>query len=790
MKHLRKTHPLINFQDVFEAMPGRYLLLDVDLPKVSILDASESYLRLGWKTREELVGLSLFEQFPEKNFSTRSMSHAAAREALARVIREGLPVALGTFRYDVPDPNAGENTFERYWSPVFIPVFDAGKEVRAIMMRLEEVTDYVLRERYRPTHYGNTRQKGGEAQTILIIEADEELRAYWAADFGIFWSVEVVGSAKEAFEMIATHQPDLIFTAMKLPDQSGRALITALKEAVLAPVVVRVEQSEARLYREAFEAGADDVIGGMASTREIMARLQTQLAEAAWQEATRERIHRQYHQLFMQAPVAITLVDGPDQTVIMSNLENERIAKRPITIGRTMAELFPEEEFQPLFANMRRVYESGVPYFGKEVSVNLSFNDRARYVTYALLPLRDLRGEVQGVASFGYDVTEQVETRQVLERDSERKDELLAMLGHELRNPLAPVLHANDLLKLNIDTPDPLQITEATETIERQVSQLRRHVDDLLDIARVNKGHIPIKPTDTDLEQIITGAIETCRDAIHRKEQHLELSVPAEPVRVHLDGPRMIQVLANLLDNASRHSAPGGRIWLEVSQERDEEQSWLSISLRDEGEGIDAEFMPELFDLFTQGRATPGRATPGRAHGGLGLGLALVRRIVAEHGGTVRAYSAGPGLGSQFFIKLPLAALPEIQVMPPVPEEELDGMRVLVVDDLPGLASALARLLRKKGAQTVIATSGSEALEMAAMTRFTHIFLDIGLPDMDGYEVARRLRESVEGPSYRLIALTGYGQPEDVIRARQVGFDRHLVKPASLEQLVEALQNF
>jgi signal transduction histidine kinase/DNA-binding response OmpR family regulator len=365
--------------------------------------------------------------------------------------------------------------------------------------------------------------------------------------------------------------------------------------------------------------------------------------------------------------------------------------------------------------------------------------------------------------------------RNIQEADR-RKDEFLAMLAHELRNPLAPIQNAVQVMRgLG---PRDANGQWARDVVERQVRHLTRLVDDLLDVSRITRGKIRLQLAPLDVASVVTSAVETGRPLIEARRHEFHLSVPAEPLRVKADPARLSQVLSNLLNNAAKYTGEGGHIWLTVGQEA----AKVVFRVRDTGPGIPPEMLPRIFDLFTQGDQSLDRS-----EGGLGIGLTLVRRLVEMHGGTVQALSAGPGQGSEFVVCLPVLSVTAPSpgatngeaARPPVGAHR----RVLVVDDNADSADTLAMLARLDGHEVRTAQTGAAALEVAQAFRPDVVLLDIGLPGMDGYEVARQLRAGAAGAPILLAAVTGYGQEADRNRSRQAGFDLHLVKPVEPEVL-------
>jgi PAS domain S-box-containing protein len=364
-------------------------------------------------------------------------------------------------------------------------------------------------------------------------------------------------------------------------------------------------------------------------------------------------------------------------------------------------------------------------------------------------------------------------------RDADRKkDEFIAMLAHELRNPLAPIRNALQVLRMR--GVDARTTERARDMMERQVHQVVRLVDDLLDVSRIIQGKIELRKEPIEVATIIARAVETAQPAVDAQGHELSITLSPEPIWVEGDLIRLAQVVANLLNNSAKYMELGGHIWLTAKQEGTE----LVLRVRDAGIGIASEMLPQVFGLFVQAEQSRDRT-----QGGLGIGLTLVHRLVTMHGGSVTASSAGLGKGSEFTIRLP--ALPEppafardrLKQIEAPPPPQLPSRRILVVDDNLDAAESLAMLLQLQGQEVKVASDGPAALEAAREFQPEVLFLDIGMPGMDGYEVARRLRRQPGMEKVVLIALTGWGQEEDRRRSREAGFDRHVVKPVEPEVL-------
>jgi signal transduction histidine kinase len=357
------------------------------------------------------------------------------------------------------------------------------------------------------------------------------------------------------------------------------------------------------------------------------------------------------------------------------------------------------------------------------------------------------------------------------------KDEFLAMLGHELRNPLAPIATAVQLLNMRRD-PDARRPELAV--IDRQVKHVIRLVDDLLDVSRITRGKVQLKRSRIEASQVVSDAVEMASPLLEQRRHHLTVSVARGGLPLDADDARLAQVVANLLTNAAKYTEPGGEISIAATVEDGE----VVIRVRDNGRGIAGEMLSRIFELFVQGQRSPDRA-----EGGLGLGLALVRSLVELHGGSVSAHSDGPGCGSEFVVRLPEApvesAAPDVAAVVSPAGGFSPQKRVLLVDDNGDAAELLGEVLRSAGHQVAIAHDGPEALGLLQQFHPEVAVLDIGLPVMDGYELARRLRKSFR--QLRCIAVTGYGQETDRARSRQAGFELHLVKPVDVSALLQAV---
>ena len=396
-------------------------------------------------------------------------------------------------------------------------------------------------------------------------------------------------------------------------------------------------------------------------------------------------------------------------------------------------------------------------------------------ISLTISPIRNDKGALVGASKVARDISLQKRAQRELEEADTRKNEFLALLAHELRNPLGPIRHAVKILRAR--SPSPEELSWATNIIDRQTEHMTRLVDDLLDVARITRGTIELRRERIDVAEVLKSAVEASGALIERSRHQLRVTPPVEPLYVEGDPTRLTQIVSNLLDNAAKYTDPGGRLWLSADREGDE----AVIRMKDSGIGIAPDVLPCIFDMFTQAGLPVERA-----QGGLGVGLALVDRLVKLHGGSVSAYSAGLGKGSQFTIRLPAVqahrqTAPEVR--PATPSVLEKHCRILVVDDNQDSADSLATLLHMLGHEVKTANDGESALAAADQFRPDVAILDIGLPKVNGYDLAKQIREQAWGRDVVLVALTGWGQEQHRRRSAESGFNHHLTKPVEFEVL-------
>jgi signal transduction histidine kinase len=515
-------------------------------------------------------------------------------------------------------------------------------------------------------------------------------------------------------------------------------------------------------------------------------RARKQLEEA---KVEAELARAELHGIFMHAPFPIALLRGAEHRFVLVNGPYRALVGREVD-GRSLREAFSQEEVGQYLPHLDRVFATGEPLILQEASLRLpdaSGVVRDRFIDVGYYAWRDSAGAPAGVLAVIHDVTDKVDARlresrlrTAAEEANRAKDEFLAIISHELRNPLAPIVTALRVMELR-----GLQGGERERAvIGRQVEHLTRVVDDLLDVSRIANGKVPLATKVVEVADVVAGAIEVASPMLEERKHRLRVDVPRPGLPVRVDVERMTQVLSNLLTNACKYTDAGGEIRIEAGTEGAD----AVLRVRDTGIGIEEGMLARVFDLFTQERQSVDRS-----RGGLGLGLAIVRNLVRMHGGRVMAESEGRGKGATFTVRLPLSetmpdAAQQAATQPFTATSRPDARRVLIVDDNRDSAEMLAEMLGVIGHVTEIADDGPCALVVAE--RFTPqvVLLDIGLPAMDGYEVARRLRAASSTARARLFAVTGYGQEADQARSQDAGFDGHLVKPVDLEAVVRAVE--
>jgi PAS domain S-box-containing protein len=433
-------------------------------------------------------------------------------------------------------------------------------------------------------------------------------------------------------------------------------------------------------------------------------------------------------------------------------------------------------------------------------TVRVRSDGQGIHISLTISPIKDEAGHVVGASKIARDISDRKKAEEKiyallaeLKDADRRKDEFLATLAHELRGPLAPLCNMLEIMKGAEGKADLLQrrgtdLKSVLQTMERQLAQLVRLVDDLLDVSRITRNKLELRTQNVELASVLHQAVETCRPLAESLKHEVCMSLPAEPIYMNGDPVRLAQVFSNLLNNACKFTEPSGRIWLSAKRQGSD----VLVSVKDTGVGITADMVPHIFELFTQGagRTDFKSVPPGGSSGGLGIGLSLTRQLVEMHGGTIEASSDGPGLGSEFVVRLPISmekSAPAKRPTLPGGFESMPPRRILVVDDNVDSTESLAMLLKLAGHETRQAYDGVTAVEMAEQFNPELVLLDIGLPKLNGFDACRRIREQPWGKNMVLVALTGWGQEEDRKKSMDAGFNHHLVKPMDYPALMKLL---
>lgn len=474
---------------------------------------------------------------------------------------------------------------------------------------------------------------------------------------------------------------------------------------------------------------------------------------------------------------AIFMLD-PEGRIISWNTGSKRILgyEEPEIIGQPFEKIFVPEDIQrrrPEY-ELQTAKETGR---AEDERWHLRKDGSRFWASGVVTPLLDENGNLQGFAKILRDITDRKRTEEQLAEANQRKDEFLAMLAHELRNPLAPIQNAVQIFKH--ESAGKLNLEEVAGMVERSLSRIVRIVDDLLDVSRITKGKIELRKERLTLQWAVQQAIESVQPLIESRKHDLSVSMPPEEVWVEADPVRIDQIITNLLTNASKYTEPGGKIWLNVERLGND----CVLTVKDNGIGISPEMLPRIFELFVQVDHSLERA-----QGGLGIGLTLVKRLVEMHGGAVEVHSGGIGEGSEFVVRM--RVVPEYTGQRPDNvqsnrSKSENSLRILVVDDNVDTAESLAMLLRIAGHQVTTENTGPKGLQTAISEKPDVVLMDIGLPGMDGCQVAQHIREHPEFAAMKLIAISGYGQEADQRRCQQAGFNHHLVKPVDPMKLQE-----
>ncbi|RZL40452.1 MAG: response regulator [Rubrivivax sp.] len=736
-----------------ESLPGLFLVVRVD-DLFTIVAASNDYLRATHTTRD-IFGRPVFDVFPDNPAAPEVIGRQNVRASFQRVLATRATDQMATQRYDVRVSTAAGGGFEeRYWNAVNAPLLSSAGEVEYILHRVEEATARSKRD------------------AVAILESIGEgfftLDSQWRFDF-----------VNRLAHQILNREPGSLQGRIvwdEYPGLEGTEFERFYRRTMYAREVTRFTAfytGDARWYEVSTYPAPEGI---SVYFRDV--------TEQKLLEADRERLiaesdtqQRIYETALNNTPDFV-YVFGPDHRALYANDALRKVWGVEDVRGKHWMDLGYEQWHADLHdAEIDRVIQTRAPIRGE---IPFTGTNGTRVYDYIFAPVLAPDGAVVAIAGTTRDVTDRKAAELALRDQAVRleeadrsKDDFLATLSHELRNPLAPLRNCLALLQA-------LDGSTRTEPIrammDRQVNHLVRLVEDLLEVSRISRGVLTLKKERIDVATVVRNAIETCQPLLTHGKQAVHVQLPAEPLLVEGDPVRLTQILANLLNNASKYSGNGS----DISVRAGVEGSTVLISIRDTGIGIDPAALPRMFEMFSRGDRDSGHA-----QGGLGIGLALSRRLTEMHGGTLDGFSEGVGQGSEFVVRLPAA----VGDSPPSASAAADpspvpgGLKVLVVDDNDDARESLTLMIELMGVDVRSAANGQEALDSFAAYEPQVVLMDIGMPGMNGYEVARLIRADFSNVPAMLVAVTGWGQEDDRRRAREAGFDHHLVKPADLDAI-------
>jgi signal transduction histidine kinase len=673
----------------------------------------------------------------------------------------------------------------------------------------------------------------GKRQRILVADDNADMRQYLVRLLSDQYDVEAVRDGQSALEAVRLRPPDLIVSDVMMPHVDGFELLRKLRsDARMAnlPIILLSARAGQESELEGMDAGADDYLVKPFSAADLLARVSAHLRMAQLREQVARSLRVSEQRLRHLAEAGARIGAALDIPSITGVINAEAAAL--IGVHQAVSSFTTNANWEQ---SINVVYLSDKYAAWKEYQQQPDGSGIYSLVCRLNKPMRLTQAELEQHPAYrafgehaanhppmrgwlaaplvgrdGHNIgliqlsdklegdftaedeailvqltqiasvaIENAHLVQNLREEDRRKDEFLATLAHELRNPLAPI--RSGLQVLRMATADPAMAGEVHSMMERQVTQLVHLVDDLLDLSRISRGKIELRRQRVELASVVQQAIETSRPLIEANRHRLSVTLPPRPIAVEADTTRLAQVFSNLLNNAAKYTEPGGSIHLTIDQQDDQ----AVVTVRDSGIGISRDMLPKLFQMFTQ--FEPSRE---QSQGGLGIGLSLVKKLVEMHGGSVQAESEGVGMGSQFVVQLPVAAAdndaPAI-VQPAVQPSASPRRRVLVVDDNRDAATSLAMMLQIMGHDAQTAFDGLQALEIAAEHQPELVLLDIGMPGLNGYETALRIRQQPWGREAVIAALTGWGQDTDRRKSQEAGFDHHMTKPLAPEALKQLL---
>jgi PAS domain S-box-containing protein len=814
-----------DFSALFDATPSPYLVLAQDL---SIVSVNQAYLQATKTVREDILGRNIFEVFPDNPDDPSASGVAKLQASLRRVLRNKRADTMAIQKYDIPVAGSQGIRFEeRYWSPINTPVFGADGEVSHIIHRVEDVTDFVS-----ASDRTARMESKLDDQALEIEIANRRLREVndtleqrvTARTEAQRLTEEKLRTSELRFRLMADSIPQIVW----IIDDSGRAVYfnkqwsayTGTSLDTISPQDVTdgfVHPDDRAITMAAWERAQDSgqhfsvehrIRSAKGDYRWFLVRAESyrdaQSGKIAMWFGTSTDVHdRKLAEAALgereeQLRMAIDAADVGEWDVDMASdtmYWPARVkamfgisADRPVTLADFYDGIHPDDRERTLasFANaadpqLRIQYEAEYRTIGKEDGV-------IRWVAAKGRGLFNESGVCIRLIGTAIDITKRKADEEALRESEERlrqadrrKDEFLAMLAHELRNPLAPISAAAELLQMA--KLDEERVLRTSRIIGRQVRHMTSLVDDLLDVSRVTRGLVELDNAPLDVNHIVSDAVEQVTPLIRARHHHLELRLTPDATMVQGDRKRLVQVFANVLNNAAKYTHEGGNVVLRT----DVRDAHVFIEVSDNGIGMAPELVARAFDLFAQAERSSDRSL-----GGLGLGLALVKSLVELHHGTVTCESDGIGKGSKFTICLPRLRVHsdrhgEGQASDGGLPTQMRGLRVMVVDDNVDAAAMLAMLLEASGHRVVVEHDARRALARAREEVPQVCLLDIGLPEIDGNALAQQLRACPETAKSVLIAVTGYGHEKDREQSLAAGFNHHLVKPIDTRTLASLL---
>jgi PAS domain S-box-containing protein len=611
---------------------------------------------------------------------------------------------------------------------------------------------------------------------ILLVEDEEAMRKVVAELLSDEFDVETAADGEQALVAVLRARPDLIITDIVMPLLDGVELVRMLRETPSTsniPVLLTSGRAPDELRIEGFEVGADSYLAKPYSGRELRARIRNMLqSHKRRDEAARllalEQVAAERAALLESITDSFYALDDQDRITYANQRAQDFFGRaRADLLGQSIWDVMPAIDnggLRDAFARARL----------ERCAVALEVATRQD----TWLEVHAFPG-ASGLAVNFRDITDRKVSERRMKEAERRKDEFVATLAHELRNPLAPIRNGIHLLKTGIAGKAG---TRVLEMMDRQMNHMVRLLDDLLDLSRITRGRMELRRETVRMRDVLAAAIESTHTLIESRNHQLIVQMDEDDAQVFGDPTRLSQIFANLISNAAKYTEPGGRIGITLKRE----QGDCVVSVADNGIGIPPQALGQLFEMFSQVRLQQQHA-----EAGLGIGLSVVKTLVQMHGGTVSAFSDGPGSGSTFVVRLPMAARTEkaAETAPPLAAEAAHAERILVVDDNRDAAQSMAYLLQAEGHVVKTAFGGEEAVTQAAEFRPDLIFMDLGMPGVDGYEATRRIRARSGDRQLRIIALTGWGQAADRQRASEAGMDGHLVKPADPRVLRELISH-